>query len=35
VALVIGLGISLGYMAEGATDLFGLKLEKIRHFEGH
>ena len=35
VFMVIGLGISLGYMAEGLTDLFGLKLEKIRHFEGH
>jgi hypothetical protein len=35
VALVIGLGIALGYMAEGFTDLLGIKLEKIRHFEGH
>jgi hypothetical protein len=35
VFVVIGLGLSLGYMAEGLTDLFGLKLEKIRHFEGH
>jgi hypothetical protein len=35
VFLVIGLGVSLGYMAEGLTDLLGIKLEKIRHFEGH
>ena len=35
VLLVFGLGISLGYMAEGFTDLIGIKVEKIRHFEGH
>jgi hypothetical protein len=35
VLLVFGLGISLGYMAEGFTDLLGIKVEKIRHFEGH
>jgi hypothetical protein len=35
VALVVGLGIALGYMAEGFTDLIGIKIEKIRHFEGH
>jgi hypothetical protein len=35
VVIVIGLGIALGYMAEGLTDLLGVKLEKIRHFEGH
>jgi hypothetical protein len=35
VFVVIGLGICLGFMAEGFTDLIGIKLEKIRHFEGH
>lgn len=35
VLVTLGLGLSLGYMAEGLTDLFGIKLEKIRHFEGH
>jgi hypothetical protein len=35
VLIVIGLGVSLGYMAEGLTDMLGIKLEKIRHFEGH
>lgn len=35
VFLVLGLGLALGYMAEGFTDLIGIKLEKIRHFEGH
>jgi hypothetical protein len=35
VLIVIGLGVTLGYMAEGVTDLAGYKLEKIRHFEGH
>jgi hypothetical protein len=32
VALVVFLGISLGYMAEGFTDVLGIKLEKIQHF---
>lgn len=35
VLITFGLGLSLGYMAEGFTDLLGIKLEKIRHFEGH
>jgi hypothetical protein len=29
--IVAALGLSLGLMAEGFTDMFGLKLEKIRH----
>jgi hypothetical protein len=35
VAITLGLGLSLGLMAEGFTDLLGVKLQKIRHFEGH
>jgi hypothetical protein len=35
VAMVLLLGLSLGFMAEGLTDLLGIRLEKIRHFEGH
>ncbi len=35
VAMVILLGLCLGFMAAGFTDLLGMKLEKIRHFEGH
>ena len=35
VAMTIGFGLCLGYMAEGFTDMFGLKLKKIKHFEGH
>ncbi|MEW6441968.1 MAG: hypothetical protein AB1640_13620 [bacterium] len=35
VAVVIGLGLVLGFMAEGFTDLLGWKLHKLRHFEGH
>jgi hypothetical protein len=35
VFLVIGLGLTLGFMAEGFTDLIGIKVEKIHHFEGH
>jgi hypothetical protein len=35
VVMVLGLGLSLGFMAEGFTDLLGLKLEKIKHFEAH
>jgi hypothetical protein len=31
VLMVIGLGLSLGFMAEGFTDLLGMKLEKIKH----
>ena len=34
VVMVIALGLSLGFMAEGFTDLLGIKLEKIHHFEG-
>ena len=33
--MVLGLGLSLGFMAEGFTDVLGIKLEKIRHFEAH
>lgn len=35
VFIVIGLGVTLGYMAEGLTDVLGIKIAKIRHFEGH
>jgi len=35
VLMVILMGISLGFMAEGMTDLLGIKFEKIVHFEGH
>jgi hypothetical protein len=35
VFMVLSLGLSLGFLAEGFTDLLGFKLEKIRHFEGH
>jgi hypothetical protein len=35
VFMVLTLGLALGFMAEGFTDLLGFKLEKIRHFEGH
>ena len=35
VGMVLALGLSLGYMAEGFTDVLGIKFEKIRHFEGH
>jgi hypothetical protein len=31
VLIVLGLGFSLGLMAEGFTDMMGLKLEKIDH----
>jgi hypothetical protein len=34
VAFIFCLGISLGLMAEGFTDMCGLKLEKIKHYEG-
>ncbi len=34
VLVVIGLGVFLGMMAEGFTDALGIKLEKIKHFEG-
>jgi hypothetical protein len=32
-ALVLGLGLALGFMAEGFTDLLGFRVEKIRHFK--
>ncbi len=32
VAMVIGLGLCLGYMAEGFTDLLGIKVKKIQHY---
>lgn len=32
--LVIGMGFALGYMAEGFTDMMGIKLQKIKHYEG-
>jgi len=35
VGMVVALGLSLGCMAEGFTDVLGIKIEKIRHFEGH
>jgi hypothetical protein len=35
ILLIAGLGVTLGFMAEGFTDLLGIKFEKIRHFEGH
>jgi hypothetical protein len=35
VGMVLGLGLSLGFMAEGFTDCLGIKIERIRHFEGH
>jgi len=34
VVLVALLGLSLGLLAEGFTDMMGLKLTKIEHFEG-
>ncbi|MFZ2445659.1 MAG: hypothetical protein WAW37_04835 [Syntrophobacteraceae bacterium] len=34
VAVVLGLGICLGLMAEGFTDMLGIKLQKIKHYEG-
>ncbi len=35
VLMVMVLGLALGYAAEGLTDLMGIRIEKIRHFEGH
>ncbi len=32
--MVIGMGLTLGYMAEGFTDMLGIKLQKIKHYEG-
>ncbi len=34
VAFILLLGVSLGLMAEGFTDMCGYKLEKIKHYEG-
>lgn len=34
VAFILLLGVALGLMAEGFTDMCGLKLEKIKHYEG-
>jgi hypothetical protein len=34
VAMTIGIGLCLGFMAEGFTDLLGWKIKKIEHF-GH
>jgi hypothetical protein len=34
VVMVIGLGLCLGFMAEGFTDMLGWKIKKIEHF-GH
>lgn len=34
VAMVIGLGLCLGLMAEGFTDMLGFKITKIKHYEG-
>jgi len=34
IAMVISIGLALGLLAEGFTDMLGLKLEKIKHFEG-
>lgn len=35
VGLIFVLGLTLGYMAEGFTDVLGLRLTKLKHFEGH
>jgi hypothetical protein len=35
VVMVIAIGLSLGFMAEGLTDALGMKFEKINHFQGH
>ncbi|MFA4915319.1 MAG: hypothetical protein WC560_01430 [Syntrophales bacterium] len=34
VGMVLFLGLSLGLLAEGFTDMLGFKVEKIEHFEG-
>jgi molybdopterin biosynthesis enzyme len=33
-AMVISLGLALGFMAEGFTDMLGFKITKIKHYEG-
>ncbi len=35
VVMVIAIGLSLGFMAEGLTDALGMRFEKISHFQGH
>jgi ABC-type dipeptide/oligopeptide/nickel transport system permease subunit len=35
VVMVITIGLSLGFMAEGLTDALGMRFEKISHFQGH
>jgi len=32
--MVIAMGLALGLMAEGFTDMVGIKISKIKHFEG-
>lgn len=34
VAFILVLGFSLGSMAEGFTDMIGMKISKIKHYEG-
>ena len=34
VGFILALGLCLGLMAEGFTDMCGYKLEKIKHYEG-
>ncbi|MBI4620869.1 MAG: hypothetical protein HY739_12055 [Desulfobacterales bacterium] len=34
VGMVLVIGLSLGLLAEGFTDMLGFKVEKIEHFEG-
>ncbi len=34
VMMVIGLGLALGFLAEGFTDVLGIRIQKIKHFEG-
>jgi hypothetical protein len=34
VVWIIAMGLSLGLMAEGFTDMIGMKITKIKHFEG-
>jgi hypothetical protein len=33
--MVMAIGLSLGFMAEGFTDLLGMKIDKIQHHAGH
>ncbi|MBI5498797.1 MAG: hypothetical protein HY907_01030 [Deltaproteobacteria bacterium] len=35
VVIVLLLGVTLGYMAEGFTDLLGLKIKRLQHHVGH